>query len=78
MATKGQKQVIRTEKEKYEIIKPVLENFKSQTQVSKEPGINVGLIFQWIKKICELKKENKLNEKNNIFIYLFRKLKIKN
>lgn len=30
------------------------------------------------KKICELKKENKLNEKNNIFIYLFRKLKIKN
>lgn len=46
MATKGQKQVIRTEKEKYKIIKPVLENFKSQTQVSKEPGINVGLIFQ--------------------------------
>ena len=30
------------------------------------------------KKICELKKENKLNEKNNIFKYLFRKLKIKN
>lgn len=30
------------------------------------------------KKICELKKENNLNEKNNIFIYLFRKLKIKN
>lgn len=30
------------------------------------------------KKIYELKKENKLNEKNNIFIYLFRKLKIKN
>lgn len=30
------------------------------------------------KKICELKKENKLNKKNNIFIYLFRKLKIKN
>lgn len=29
------------------------------------------------KKICELKK-NKLNEKNNIFIYLFRKIKIKN
>lgn len=27
------------------------------------------------KKIYELKKENKLNEKNNIFIYLFRKLK---
>ena len=25
-----------------------------------------------------LEKDNKLNEKNNIFIYLFRKLKIKN
>ena len=55
MATKGQKQVIRTEKEKYEIIKPVLENFKSQTQVSKETAINIGLIFQWIKNI--MKKE---------------------
>ena len=53
MATKGQKQVIRTKKEKYEIIKPVLENFKSQTQVSKETGINVGLIFQWLKKYNE-------------------------
>ena len=53
MATKGQKQVIRTEKEKYEIIKPVLENFKSQTQVLKETVINVGLIFQWIKKYNE-------------------------
>jgi len=57
MATKGQKQVIRTEKEKYEIINPVLENFKSQTQVSKEPGINVGLIFQWIKKYVNWKKK---------------------
>ena len=57
MATKGQKQVIRTEKEKYEIINPVLENFKSQTQVSKEPGINVGLIFKWIKKYVNWKKK---------------------
>ena len=57
MATKGQKQVIRTEKEKYEIINPVLENFKSQTQVSKESGINVGLIFQWIKKYVNWKKK---------------------
>lgn len=50
MATKGQKQIFRTENEKYEIIKPILENVKSQNQVSKETGINVGLIFQWIKK----------------------------
>ena len=62
MATKGQKQVIRTEKEKYEIIKPVLENFKSQTQVSKETGINVGLIFQWIKKYNEKGMEGLKNK----------------
>ena len=62
MATKGQKQVIRTEKEKYEIIKPVLENFKSQTQVSKEPGINVGLIFQWIRKYNEKGMEGLKNK----------------
>ena len=53
MATKGQKQIIRTEKEKYEIIKPILENFKSQNQVSKETNINIGLIFQWIRKYNE-------------------------
>ena len=50
MATKGQKQIFRTENEKYEIIKPILENIKSQKQVSNETGINVGLIFQWVKK----------------------------
>ena len=50
MAKKDQKQTFRTESEKYEIIKPILENIKSQTQVSKETGINIGLIFQWIKK----------------------------
>lgn len=53
MATKGQKQTMRTKKEKYEIIKPILENRKSQTQVSKETGINIGLIFQWVKKYNE-------------------------
>lgn len=53
MATKGQKQTFRTENEKYEIIKPILGNIKSQAQVSKETGINIGLIFQWVKKYNE-------------------------
>ena len=53
MVTKGQKQIFRTENEKYEIIKPILENIKSQNQVSKETGINIGLIFQWVKKYNE-------------------------
>ncbi len=54
MAIKGQKQKIRTEKEKYEIIKPILENRASQSQVSRKTGINVGLIYQWVKKYKEI------------------------
>ena len=62
MATKGQKQIFRTENEKYEIIKPILENIKSQTRVSKETGINVGLIFQWVKKYNEYGLEGLKNK----------------
>lgn len=46
MDTKCQKQIFRTENEKCEIIKSILENIKSQTQISKETGINSELIFQ--------------------------------
>ena len=53
MATKGQKFKQRTAEEKYEIIKPILDNLKSQTQVSKDNNINIGLIFQWVKKYNE-------------------------
>ncbi|HPE14252.1 MAG TPA: helix-turn-helix domain-containing protein [Bacilli bacterium] len=53
MAKKGQKQMIRTENEKYEIIKPIINNEKSQSQVSRETGINIGLIFNWVKKYNE-------------------------
>lgn len=63
MATKGQKQTIRTEKEKYEIIKPIIQNEKSQTQVSKETGINIGLIFQWVKKYNENGLNGLINKK---------------
>lgn len=62
MATKGQKQTFRTENEKYEIIKPILKNIKSQRQVSKETGINVGTIFQWIKKYNEYGLEGLKNK----------------
>ena len=42
MAIKGQKQKIRTEKEKYEIIKPILENRASQSQVSRKTALMLG------------------------------------
>ena len=53
MATKGQKQKLRTKEEKFKIIEPILNYSKSQTQVSKENNINVGLINVWVKKYNE-------------------------
>ena len=54
MATKGQKQNLRTKEEKFKIIEPILTYLKSQTQVSKENNINVGLIKVWVKKNNEI------------------------
>ena len=68
MATKGQKFKQRTAEEKYEIIKPILENLKSQTQVSKDNNINIGLIFQWVQKYNEKDFEG-LNNKTNIILF---------
>ena len=53
MATKGQKQILRTKEEKFKIIEPILNFSKSQTQVSKENNINIGLIHAWVKKYNE-------------------------
>ena len=38
-----------TEKEKYEVIKPIIEFEKSSSQVTKETGISNGMISKWIK-----------------------------
>lgn len=53
MANKGQKQTERTTEEKYKIIEPILNNEKSQNQVSKETNINIGLVHSWVKKFNE-------------------------
>lgn len=50
MASKGQKYKQWTAEEKYKIIRPILENEKSQSQVTKETNLNIGLIFQWVKR----------------------------
>ena len=54
MATKGQKQKLRTKEEKFKIIEPILNCSKSQNQISKENNINIGLINAWVKKYNEL------------------------
>ena len=53
MATKGQKYKQWTADEKYKIIEPIIMLEKSSTQVTRETGINNGLITAWVKKYRE-------------------------
>lgn len=39
--------------EKYKIIKPIIEFEKSSSQVTKETGINNGMLSTWVKKYNE-------------------------
>ena len=49
MATKGQKFKQWTAEEKYEIIKPALNMEKSTHDITREKGLNNGMINKWIK-----------------------------
>ncbi len=42
-----------SKEEKYKIIKPILEIEKNSSQVTKETGINNGMISKWVKKYNE-------------------------
>ena len=42
-----------TAEEKYEVIKPIINFEKSSSQVTKETGINNGMISVWVKKYNE-------------------------
>lgn len=53
MATKGQKFKQWTAGEKYEIIKPIINLEKSSALITKETGINNGLITSWVHKYRE-------------------------
>jgi transposase-like protein len=48
MASKGQKFKHWTAEEKYEVIEPVLKFEKSSMQVTRETGLNNGMITKWI------------------------------
>lgn len=53
VAKKGQKFKHWTEEEKYTIIKPALELEKSTWDITRETGLNNGMINNWIKKYRE-------------------------
>ena len=42
-----------TAEDKYEVIKPIINFEKSSSQVTKETGINNGMISVWVKKYNE-------------------------
>ena len=48
MAIKGQKYKQWTAEEKYKIIKPILEFEKTSGQVTRETGINNGMLSKWV------------------------------
>lgn len=50
MAKKRQKYKHWTAEEKFKIIKPILNMEKSSTMITKEAGINNGLITAWVHK----------------------------
>ena len=52
-----------TAEEKYEVIKPIINFEKSSSQVTKETGINNGMISVWVKKYRENGFEGLKNKK---------------
>ena len=63
MAKKGQKYKNWTTEEKYKIIEPIINMEKSSAQITKETGINNGLITAWVHKYREYGIEGLTNKK---------------
>lgn len=53
-----------TAEEKYKVIKPIIEFEKSSSQITKETGINNGMLSVWVKKYNENGIEGLRNKKN--------------
>ena len=53
MASKGQKFKYWTAEEKYKIIKPALDLEKNTWDITRETGLNNGMINNWLKKYRE-------------------------
>ena len=50
---KGGKNKYWTKEEKYEIIKPIINMEKSSSQVTKDTGINNGVLSVWVRKYID-------------------------
>ena len=63
MAIKGQKFKQWTAEEKFEIIEPIIKFEKSSKLVTKETGINNGMITVWVHRYRENGMEGLINKK---------------
>ncbi len=63
MAKKGQKFKLWTAEEKYRIIEPIIKYEKSSKQVTRETGINNGMITQWVHKYNDFGMEGLKSKK---------------
>ncbi len=63
MANKGQKHKHWTAEEKFKIIEPIINLEKSSAKVTKETGINNGLITSWVHKYKEQGMDGLINKK---------------
>ena len=63
MAKKGQKYKQWTAEEKYKIIEPIIKLEKSSVQITKETGINNGLITAWVHKYKDKGMEGLISKK---------------
>jgi len=63
MALKGQKFKQWTAEEKYKIIEPIIKFEKSSKLVTKETGINNGMITVWVHRYRENGMEGLINKK---------------
>ena len=76
MANKGQKFKTWTAEEKYKIIEPIIKYEKSSAQITKETGINNGMITKWVHKYNDFGiegLENKRKTGNPLIKYSKRK-----
>lgn len=65
MASKGQKFKQWTADEKFKIIKPIIDLEKSSAKITKETGINNGLITAWVHKYHEKGMDGLITKKKH-------------
>lgn len=60
---KGGKNKEWTQKEKVRIVKKIVDDHRSQSDVAKEEGISTGMLYNWLKKYREHGEDGLINKR---------------